>query len=224
LNVNGTETVKCILRLLLGGSDVVLHVTTSEEIKDMGTFRNQIQTVVNPIFDSISYLKGMVIKAEITSVVTELPWLLPFEHKSGSIEKAGIESSVPPETFFNLAISSWHLRCALADLREAIESPNDTGFFTYRAIETIMQSFKSSADEEPKYVWPRFRQALQVSENYLKSMTKYSQSNRHGVLTLTSGTEREILMLKARTIIHRFALYLSIGNRILQTSEFPLLD
>ncbi len=223
LRVGGTEAGECTLRLLLAGSDVALHVTTSDEVRDLGTLKNQIQTVTNAIFDATTYYTGLVVTVEITSVVVPHPWLARFEVKSEAVAAAAAGTAVAQDVFFNLAVESVDLRSALADLREAIRSPNDTGFFAYRAVETIMQAFRSSAQEESRTVWPRFRSTLRLSEPYLKSMTPFSTLNRHGTISPLSGQVREELIIKARTVIHRYASYLASGKKELEPSAFSEL-
>jgi hypothetical protein len=222
LSVGGTEADVCTLRLLLAGADVVLHVTTSTPIKDIGTLKNQIQTVTNSIFDGLCYYTGKVISVEITSVILEQPWLVTFESKSDAISREASQLALPQDQFFALAISSVHLRSALADLRDAVHSPNDTGFFAYRSVEAIMQSFKQP-EEDSRTAWQRMREHLRISESYLRSMTFFSTANRHGALTAISGSERESLVIKARSVIHRFASYLENASKPLDDTSFPKL-
>jgi hypothetical protein len=223
LRVGGTSAKDCTLRLLLAGSDVALHVTTSEVVEDVATLKNQIQTVTNAIFDGTTYYTGLVVTVEITSVILEHPWLARFENKSEGVEREAHASALRHDIFFSLAIESVDLRSALSDLREAIRSPNDTGFFSYRAVETIMQSFRENAEEEPKRVWPRFRESLRISAEYVKAMTAFSTSNRHGVVVPVSAQAREELLIRARTVIHRFAAFLAVQRKPLSSSEFQEL-
>jgi hypothetical protein len=124
LHVGKTEADVCTLRLLVAGADVVLHVTTSKTIKDIGTiFKNQIQTVTNSIFDGICYYTGQVVSVEITPVILDPPWLLSFQNRSEGIAQDALRADLPQDIFFDLAVSSIHLRSALADLREGVRLP-----------------------------------------------------------------------------------------------------
>lgn len=222
LKIDGTEADVCTLRLLLAGADVVLHVTTSTPIQDIPTLKNQIQTVINSIVDGVCYYTGQVVSVEITSVILDPPWLVPFGNKSDTIAQHALHVALLQDCFFELAVSSVHLRSALADLREAVGSPNDTGFFAYRSVEAIMQSFKDTEGDSKK-AWQQLRDNLRVSETYLKDMTKFATSNRHGALIPMSGSQREVLILKARSVIHRFASYLGKASKPLEHTSFPQL-
>lgn len=223
LTVSGTEADLCTLRFLLSGANVVLHVTTSTQIKDIATLQNQIQTVTDSIFDGVCYYTGQVVSVAITSVILDPPWLISFENKSDAIAEQALEAALPQDCFFELAVSSTHLRSALADLREAVRSPNDTGFFAYRSVEAIMQAFKDDADDSRK-AWRNLRENLRISEDYLKGMTVFATSNRHGALTPMSSSERESLIIKARSVIHRFATYLRNASKPLDQPRFPELS
>lgn len=126
----------------------------------------------------------------------------------------------PVDELIKLAVSNVYLRSSHSDLNSAIMSPNDTGFYCYRAIESLMQEFKT----ESRKAWPRFRDALQVTQAWIKPLTDNSTSNRHGELKGLSGQERVFLMQRSWTLVYRFACLRLRGVTALSLSEFPLLD
>lgn len=86
-----------------------------------------------------------------------------------------------------------------------------------------MQEFKQPG-EDNKAAWPKLREALRVTQGWIKPLTDKSVSNRHGDLTALSGEERVSLMKRLWTLVYRFVRLKSLGITHLPESEFPLLD
>jgi hypothetical protein len=128
------------------------------------------------------------------------------------------------EELTQLAITNVHFRIFLSDLSNAISAPNDTGFYCYRAVETLLQEFKLPDESDNGRAWKRFRDALQVSQSWISPLTAASKPNRHGEAKALSGQERVHLMQRAWTLVHRFACLRSRGIQILPTTEFPPLE
>ncbi len=211
--------------LLSGGIYLAVVVTTKSVINDIPTLRNQIATVCKSIYDAATFLTGHAITVELlslTEVETNRFWT--FGDWVPELSESAHERPLPTEGFINLAISNVHLRSALADLNQAITSPNDTGFYCYRAIETLMQEFKQPGEIESRKSWPRFREALQVTQDWIKPLTDKSTSNRHGELGAISGKERVFLMKRSWILVYRFVCLKLLGARSLPVAEFPLLQ
>ena len=225
LRVKGIEAEECELTLLLsGGIYLAITITTMSVINDIATFRNQIATICKSIYDAATFLHGQAVGVELlslTEVETNRFWT--FRDSVPELSQSANERLLPTEEFINLAISNAYLRSALADLNEAITSPNDTGFYCYRAIETLMQEFKQPGETESKDAWPRFREALQVTQEWITPLTDSSISNRHGELKALSGEERVFLMKRSWTLLYRFVCLKLCGAPLLPTTEFPLL-
>lgn len=104
------------------------------------------------------------------------------------------------------------LRLCLADLREAIQQPRDTGFFLYRAIESLMQSFRTDDHKKSKErAWQSLRAELSVSEDNIRRLEQAAKSPRHGETRYISSTERGELFEIAWDIANRYIQYASSG-------------
>jgi hypothetical protein len=226
LTVAGIEGQECQVSLLLSGAmHFAVAVTTAVAMKDIATFRNQIMTVCKSLYDVASFLNAVSVHVELTSlseIETDRFWT--FRDAAPELMASAHERPLPTEEFIKLSLLNNYLRSALSDLNEAMSSPNDTGFFCYRAIETLLQEFKEPDKMENKDAWPRFRDALQVTQNWIKPLTDHSKSNRHGELQAVSGEQRVFLMKNAWTIVYRFACLKLRKEATLPASEFPLLD
>jgi hypothetical protein len=225
LRVGDVEGQTCELTLLLsGGVHLAVSVTTKAVIADIATFHNQINTVCKSIYDAATFLGATSVGVELTSLTeVETGRFWTFQDAVPELAQSVEERPLSTEAFINLALSNPYLRSALSDLNEAIRSPNDTGFYCYRAIETLMQEFKQQG-EDNKAAWPRFRDALRVSKEWIKPLTDTSIGNRHGELKSLSGQERVFLMTRAWTLVYRFVRLKSLNIAQLPVSEFRLLD
>ena len=82
-------------------------------------------------------------------------------------------------------------KIALADFREAMRVPVGTGFFCYRAIESMMQSMKVQANEDENSVsWPRIREMLSIDRPVIDEIKQHADLPRHGKPSAISDTER----------------------------------
>lgn len=55
---------------------------------------------------------------------------------------------------------------ALSDIRGAIRCPVDTGFYSFRCVETLRQFFAESRDDKARS-WAKLRNRLQVERSYI---------------------------------------------------------
>jgi hypothetical protein len=226
LKVAGVEGQECEVSLLLsGGIYLAIAATTRVAISDIGTFRNQIATVCKSIYDAATFLQGEAVGVEITSLIeVDTGRFWTFADSVPELAQSADKRPLPTEAFVKLAILNVRLRSALGDLKEAITSPNDTGFYCYRAIETLMQDFKRTGETDSKKAWLRFREALRITQEWIKPLTDSSVSNRHGELKAVSGKERVFLMQLSWEITYRFASLRLRSVPSLPELEFPLLQ
>jgi hypothetical protein len=85
-----------------------------------------------------------------------------------------------------------------------------------------MQEFKPGEDN--KAGWIKFREALRVTQHWIKPLTDKSISNRHGELKALSGEERVFLMKRSWTLVYRFVRLRSLNAAGLPDSDFPVLN
>lgn len=107
---------------------------------------------------------------------------------------------------YALAAASDHLvRYALADLRSALESPDDTGFYCYRAIESIRHNYTEESDKGDGDSWKRLREDLDVPRSEIDAFKMRADDRRHGrQLRAVSEDERRSALLTARKVVKRY--------------------
>jgi hypothetical protein len=111
------------------------------EHMNLRTFRNQVDSTLRLILDSLGFTNRCGYDLELTSAVeVETGVQTVF----GVDEPFEISPDLPQFASIFLAPGKvLPLRLALGDLREAIRDPQQTAFFAYRAIESVRQHFSS---------------------------------------------------------------------------------
>lgn len=178
-----------------------------ERPSDIATFLNEVESMVQGCLDSLGFHLAVALRAEILSMVIdgrelvyradEWPELLP----DPPINKVPAETLQP---FISAAAEEPLIRLALADVRAAIESPDDTVMLCYRAIESVRQWFlKGNVDEGParKQSWEDMRNTLNIGEAELRSLEQLALSRRHGGVAALSADERSNALSVARKVV-----------------------
>jgi hypothetical protein len=186
-----------------------------EEPDDLETFLNEVSSMVQGYLDSLGYHLATSLRAEIKSMVvdgtklvyrtTRWDGLLPDPSKTSVAEEA-------LRPFMVASIEEPLARLALADLRGAIESPDDTVLLTYRAVESVRQWFLDSDEDDPqarKKSWSAMRSTLGVNEERVQTLSELAKSRRHGGATPSTGEERKEALLIARDVVARFVHHLN---------------
>lgn len=118
-----------------------------------------------------------------------------------------------------VVLGSLPLGRAMSDLRSAILEPRDTAFHCQRAIESLRHHFAGERREQ----WESLREALNVTEETLRSVEDAGQAQRHGEVAEMSAADRDAAVLLAWTVIDRFVAYLDNDETPLAKTEFPAL-
>lgn len=99
------------------------------------------------------------------------------------------------------------LKDVFADFKQAIKEVKTSGFYFYRALETIRKNYFS--DSVGKSIeWKKMNEELCINETAYKNILKFSKENRHGKYPSITGDERIMLAKETRLIIEKFINYL----------------
>lgn len=208
----------------IGVSQVSVLVKTKDENVDLPTLKNYVEYLVRAEVDALSYLWGRGYDIEITSAVDSNGKQVVFGVGIPELEKTQSERPLSLKALWEVVYRSEHLRRALGDLREAIRSPLDTGFFCYRAVECIRQSFRKEEDgDDDRLSWERLRNALRIDRSWIEELKKFANPQRHGDTPYMSGGDRVSAMQCAWKVIDRFCVYAHRGFKPLSENEFDIL-
>lgn len=212
----------------INASQVSIVIETTDKNAGLPTLKNYVEYLVRTIVDAYGYLTGRGYDVEITSVVDPDGKHTVFGVGIRELEEAKDERPLSFPALLGVMgmDKSQHLHRALGDLREAIRSPWDTGFFCYRAVECIRQSFVEKEDGDDKNPsWKRLRNALRIDRSWLEKYTKESAvAQRHGSTPYISGEDRVLAMKHAWKVIDRFCVYAHRGFIPISESEFDILE
>lgn len=208
-------------------SQVSVIVDAASGAIDIPTVRNYVEWSVRMLFDGYGYINSLGYDVEITSVVGP-----NGEHTVFGVDlnTPGESESGPPVEFAELwklltsGPESAALQRALADLREAVRKPHDTGFFCYRAVESLRQAFVEPQDgDNSKLSWERIRSALRIDRSWITLLEQFGKPQRHGETSYMSGDERIRALKRARRVVARYIEYTRGGCEPLPTADFDLL-
>jgi hypothetical protein len=214
-----------IISISLSQISVLVEVKEKPELLDLYTLKNVIEDTVRSVVDAFGYLTGRGYDVEITSSTDQNGMQAVFGVGIPELEEEGKHNERPLtlEKIMDNLGKSVFLAPALADLREAIRSAH-TGFFCYRAIESLRQHFRQPNDnDDKKPSWERLRTSLRIDKTWIDGVKKYADSQRHGENTFVSGQERVRIMQRTWKIVDRFLIYLESGSNTLPEDRFPIL-
>lgn len=190
---------------------------------DLMTLKNTVESLVRNLVDAYGYLSGRGYDIEITSVVDPEGRHTVFGVGISELEKSQKERPLSFQQLLTAMEKSQHLHHALGDLREAIKSPSDTGFFCYRAIESIRQHFKIKENTNDKLSWEFLKKSLLIDRSWMDVVKKFGDSARHGEISNISGKNRILVMQHTWKIFDRFCVYVYRDFKQLPEDEFNLL-
>ncbi len=218
--------------LAIGIVNSQIIVSAISEIDDVETIGNYTEPFVQAIVDSLGYVQGKAIIVQLTAVsyrkdgeTVAVPLVVgvmsPQYIVSEPVEEFDASDLVnllrhSPEDIQQIdhgsILRSNQLRHAVANVREAMHSPDNTALLCYRAIENIRQCFSESDEigekRDRKSSWSRMGSSLRFEESYIDDIRKASVPQRHGSSKYMSGEQRTEAVKRTRIIIDRFIVIL----------------
>jgi hypothetical protein len=155
---------------------------------DVYDLRNVAKTLVLNELEVVGYLKGYTYDVEIRRVLNRE---LNIDHVYG-VDIPCLANRTPDADFLQrvaeirdkcLGAEGVLIHRCLADLSSAMKHADDTGFYCYRAIESLRQHciLKFGLDPERKDVhWVKFRELTRCSEDILREIKAAADPVRHG--------------------------------------------
>lgn len=205
--------VKLSVTLHIHQCQIVATIKVFGGDPDVLTLRNAVEGYCRDVVDIIGFQSGMSFDVDIISCTSsrggwnifasEIPVL--FSKKGGG--PTSISSDV-----LNAVFSQPHASIALADFREAMRVPLQTGFFCYRAVEAMMQSMKASPNAKDGPAWFKLRQTLRLEEEAILFIKGHADWARHGKIGNISDADRAQIFEITDEVIARYLKYLEGGE------------
>jgi len=196
------EQAKATVSVHRGRISVAVEAQAETE-QDVEILRYYVETVTRAIADSYGFTVGAAFDVEIAACVTLKGEQVAFGIGLDELKQEAIE----PESLLQATLRAPHLQRALADYRLAIQTPHDTAFYAYRAIESVREHFRGeTAGISSQKAWERMRNALDLTKEALTRWKDLADLQRHGVLveSINQG-ERVENLRSAADVINRLA-------------------
>ncbi len=188
------------------------------------TLHNYVADQVQIIIDACGFLNGLWFDVDIQTAAASDGSFTSFNTKYDALANTTSDRPIEYLEMLPLLTNNSALVLALSDLRSAMRAAADTGLFCYRALESIMQSFRQPHENE-KQAWQRMNSALRSTYGYIKNQIKqFSDARRHGADFFITGAQRDACIIACATIVYRYCRYLQFGKVPLGTEYVLLTD
>lgn len=197
------------LRGEISNSKVLAIVRQLDEV-DILTLRNAVALDVQSSLDLVGFLVGAGLEVDLISAqADDGAWqffdaFVPFLKRIGEVQ-------VPSALIAKVAEDT-PAQIALADFRQAIRVPVQTGFYCYRAIETLMQVFRDDPKGKEAQAWEALRKQLAVSRDAIDRIKVHADWARHGRAGQVTDDDRIMLLQATREIVDRYLEYTLTGR------------
>lgn len=214
LRTSGAE-IDGELRYYIALSQVTATFVCQKPVPNVFTLKNYIEDAIRVALDGLGYTLGCGYDLEVTSMIDSLgnrPVI--FGVGIPVLEKVAAEAGIRFEEIMELFKDSTggYLQHCLADLREAIRAPKDTGFFCYRAIESLRQFFiheKGARDD--KTSWQMFRESLNADRAEIDRIKGFADPTRHGHSVEITDAQRAEVFRLTWGLVNKFIKYAKAG-------------
>lgn len=188
--------------------DASVHINAGEvfvvfdlegELENLTSLRNLIENLLQSVVDPICYLTGNLLAPEISSVILPNGESQTFGVSVPEVDDWEDEEKLIEEVSRIMALYDGeegnYLRSSLADFKMAMDTPYETGFYCFRAIESIRQKFYTE-NRSKKESWQIMRETLDIEEDDIRFVQRFADSRRHGdVIDVPRQSRKEILHL-----------------------------
>ncbi|PKL57789.1 MAG: hypothetical protein CVV34_05690 [Methanomicrobiales archaeon HGW-Methanomicrobiales-5] len=204
------------LTVSVTSSQIKAIFTTEREIPDPLTIRNYVEESVRLLIDILGYINGCGYDLEIATMInTRTNESIVF-----GVDSVLFNMREDRPLNFGEIISLFdsekadYIRRCLSDLREAVRVPKDTGFFCYRALETLRKFFiKENELKSDKESWEFLRSELEVDRSTTDFVKQFADPVRHGETKYITGYERDQILKNTWEIVDKFLVYAKNGYK-----------
>jgi hypothetical protein len=198
-------------------SQIIAIFSCDRLVQNYLTLKNSVEDLIRTAIDALGYTNGCGYDIEIIEIIDSLgnsPTVFGVGIPAirDSAKEAGVTFQNVMDVFRDPR--GWRLKRCLADLREAIRVPQDTGFFCYRGIESLRQFFKQEKEtKDDKQSWEILRTELGVDRSDLDEIKKWADPLRHGDSVAISDAMRASVFRRTWSIVNKFIKYANAGYK-----------
>lgn len=203
-------------------SQIIARVTLLEGTTDVYTLRNALAQHLRNLADLVGFLTGRRLDVEITSAVsTSDPdnWVI-FGNTIPILFK---ESADLTNAVLQVALTDSQMAMALADFRKSMPDGTETGFYCYRAIESVMQFFRQDGANDATH-WSTMRLALNIDRSAIDYIKAHADDRRHGrpSNSITDAQRQKIFRI-THAVLDRYLNFRVASTPTLDAATYPLI-
>lgn len=161
--------------------------------------------------DALGFTNGCAYEVEVTQLIeveTNKHWVFGVNNPAVEALRISDRMSANEVASLNNTPLGYVTQRCFADLRQALRAYEDTPFYCYRAIESVMQYFRSKTESHSKSDgWALLRATLGVKEEKVRQIQAAATPVRHGDTPFGEGVPREKILTSTWKIIERFVSY-----------------
>ena len=209
--------------LLNQTNDIIVTINTDSEIQDTDTLFDIVKGLTQSFYDTAFLNNGILCGVVFTSLY--LPNKQIYQINSQDIS-GWLHPNIfnfETEKLFELKNTAV-VRIAIGDIKYACLEHDLTAFFSFRAIEGIMNSFNDSDKDDRKNNWLLLRENLNISRNFFNKVEELSKKNRHGKNFEQTFADRQICIYSALIVLQRYLHFIDQGKQKLVSEIFPVLN
>ncbi|NLV04096.1 hypothetical protein [Haloferax volcanii] len=212
------------MELYIHGSHILAEVTPTEEVNNLATLRNLVESAVESLTDQLAFLQGIYVHARMIGVIGPDGYKHVFGHSHGAISGRFTPEEISEDWMPKIQAiyhteAGKYLQHCLTDFRLALEHAEDTGFYCYRAVESLRQYFKSKGVSKTES-WSDLRDAVEIDRDTIEENIKqYADDRRHGDPTSITNEDRTRVLETAWEIIRGFVEFADSELTTQQSSE-----
>jgi hypothetical protein len=215
------------IEILLNEYSVIITFVTNYNFdNDLETLKNSLEYFVNNFLSACNYFYGTCARCRLTQGLYNYKQLYSFLPKNRSLFNKINERPFPPKEVAEISLKDPQISRAITQATEALKYPIDTGFFCYRALEALRQTFIADGvmdnDEIRLKSWKEMGKILKVELSYIELIKNNAGIFRHGKVKNINGADIQEMIDRTWKIIDRFLVYAHNGKKPFG-SEYAIL-
>jgi hypothetical protein len=196
---------------------------TIDNAADQEALRDIVADLVSLIVNGASLKLGVGYEVEIRTfydVDQRDPAVFGADVKGFSLVQTGQTARVDLLSLFTVGGKEPLFRRAIADFKSAIRVPADTGFYCYRAVESLINHVKkTSGISDKKAAISSLESSLKLDSACIQLLRELGGDVRHGHVSTITAQERVQALRITQEILERFFDHQNSGK-----TAFPTLS
>ena len=194
----------CIITITFNASRFTGQLTSATAFGNPGTLLNVIEDRAQSFLDILAF-KGAIKCNCYVDILHDDSCNINFRIDSSAPEAASVLHEIGFDTSYIWQLLKApqyqsHLRFALFDARQALLLPQQSGFFCYRAIDTLVRWFAGAKKIKDKsQAWEQFRECYKLNKSEIDKIKSVADPLRHGDYeqAIVMGSVQRIALLKS---------------------------